>query len=81
MRLRAIEQGLPVVRSANSGISALVDPYGRVVKSLPLDRSGVIDASLPAPLDPTLYARLGDLLIALLLLATLAAVWFARPRS
>lgn len=81
VRLRAIEQGLPVVRSANSGISALVDPYGRVVKSLPLDRAGVIDAALPAPLDPTLYARLGDLLIALLMLATLAAVWLVRPRG
>lgn len=79
VRLRAIEQGLPVVRSANSGISALVDPYGRVVKSLPLDREGVIDAVLPAPLEPTLYARLGDLLIALLMLATLAAVWLVRP--
>lgn len=80
VRMRAVEQGLPVVRSANSGISALVDPYGRVLESLPLDRAGVIDAELPAPLSPTLYARLGDLLVAFLMLAALAAAWASRPR-
>ena len=74
-RLRAVEQGLPLVRSANSGISAVIDPYGRVVKSLPFDRRGIIDAPLPAPLSPTLYARLGDAFPALLLLAAGIAVW------
>jgi apolipoprotein N-acyltransferase len=59
-RLRAIEEGLPLVRAANTGISAVVDPLGRVVASLPLGTEGVLDASLPGPLPPTPYARLGD---------------------
>jgi len=78
VRLRAVEQGLPIARSANSGISALIDPYGRIVKSLPLHGRGVIDAPLPAALEPTLYARLGDLFLLLLLAATGAAVWYDR---
>ncbi|MDP1626060.1 MAG: apolipoprotein N-acyltransferase [Parvibaculum sp.] len=81
VRLRAVEQGLPLVRAANSGISAVIDPYGRVVKSLPLDARGVIDAALPAPLQPTLYARLGDLFLAFLLIAAAGAVWYGRPRA
>lgn len=59
-RFRAIEQGLPLVRSANTGISAIIDPYGRVIGSLALNTSGVIDAQLAAPLSPTLYSRFGD---------------------
>jgi apolipoprotein N-acyltransferase len=59
-RLRAVEQGLPLARSANNGVSAMIDPYGRLLDTLPLDTQGVIDARLPAALPPTLYARLGD---------------------
>jgi apolipoprotein N-acyltransferase len=60
-RLRAVEQGLPLVRAANNGISGLIDPVGRVLARLPLDAVGVLDAALPAPLPgPTLYARWGD---------------------
>jgi len=74
-RLRAVEQGLPMLRAANTGISAFVDPYGRVVASLDLGRQGVLDGPLPRPLAaPTLYARTGDapfllLMVALVLLA------------
>lgn len=78
VRMRAVEQGLPVVRSANSGVSALIDPYGRTVKSLPLESRGVLDVKLPAPLQPTLYARLGDLFLAFLMLAAIAAAWYGR---
>jgi apolipoprotein N-acyltransferase len=60
-RMRAIEEGLPLVRAANNGISAVIDPLGRVVGSLPLATEGVLDARLPRAIGPTLYARLGDM--------------------
>jgi apolipoprotein N-acyltransferase len=59
-RIRAIEEGLPLVRAANSGISAVVDPLGRIIKSLPLGAEGVLDAPLPQPTARTFYARWGD---------------------
>jgi len=59
-RVRAIEEGLPLVRAANSGISAVVDPLGRIINSLPLGSEGVFDAPLPQPIARTPYARLGD---------------------
>ena len=59
-RVRAIEQGLPLARAANTGISAMVDPYGRVLDRLGLGEVGFLDASLPGPLPPTLYVRFGD---------------------
>ena len=68
-RLRAVEQGLPMVRAANNGISGVVDPVGRVLAQLPLDAVGVLDVRLPAPLEaPTFYARWGDLTLAAILL-------------
>ncbi|MET4699657.1 apolipoprotein N-acyltransferase [Constrictibacter sp. MBR-5] len=68
-RVRAVEQGLPLVRAANTGISAIIDPHGRVVERLPLGETGVIDAALPAPIATgTVYARLGDTIFAAMLL-------------
>ena len=61
-----LEEGLPLVRAANTGISAVIDPLGHVVRSLPLGSEGVLDASLPQPLAPTVYARIGDGIAALL---------------
>jgi apolipoprotein N-acyltransferase len=60
-RVRAIEQGLPLARAANTGVSAMIDPYGRVVGSLGLGEAGYLDAVLPGPLPATFYARYGDL--------------------
>ena len=59
-RVRAVEEGLPLVRAANTGISAVVDPVGRVVRSLPLGAEGVLDSALPRPIEPTIYVRAGD---------------------
>jgi apolipoprotein N-acyltransferase len=59
-RIRAIEEGLPVARAANTGISAVIDPLGRIVNSLALGREGVIDSPLPRPIRAPLYARVGD---------------------
>lgn len=68
-QMRAIEQGLPMIRAANTGISAMIDPLGRITHALALGEAGFIDAPLPAPLPPTLYSRTGDLPLFVLLLA------------
>jgi apolipoprotein N-acyltransferase len=73
-RLRAIEQGLPLVRAANTGISAVVDPVGRVVGSLPLGAEGLLDGPLPRAIAPTIYARFGDGLAGLLMVVALITV-------
>ena len=70
-RLRAIEQGLPLVRAANTGISAVIDPLGRMVARLGLGLEGVLDSPLPAAIPPTPYARVGDIPA----LIILAAAW------
>jgi apolipoprotein N-acyltransferase len=58
-RLRAVEEGLPLARAANSGTSAMIDPHGHVLGSLPLDAQGVLTAPLPGNLPPTIFSRLG----------------------
>jgi apolipoprotein N-acyltransferase len=74
-RLRAVEEGLPLVRAANTGISAVVDPYGRIVKRLGLGVRGVIDFGLPQALKPTPFSRFGTwILVALLGVFTIAAI-------
>jgi len=77
-RVRAIEEGLPLVRAANTGISAVVDPVGRVIKSLPLGTEGVLDSALPQPLAPSLYAQVGDGAFAIMLGAALVLVLRSR---
>ncbi|MCR9257889.1 MAG: apolipoprotein N-acyltransferase [Alphaproteobacteria bacterium] len=67
-RIRAIEEGLPVARVANTGISELTDPYGRKVESLELNSRGIIDLRLPMPLDRTLFRELGGYILTLLFL-------------
>ena len=78
-RLRAIEQGLPMVRVANTGVSAMIDPLGRITASLPLGVDGAIDTPLPAALPATLYSRVGDGPVILVLIVLLGA-GFMRAR-
>jgi apolipoprotein N-acyltransferase len=83
-RLRSIEEGLPLVRAANTGISAVVDPLGRIVARLDLGIEGVLDARLPAAIPPTIYARVGDIPAATIAVVALLFVLrrrFARRKS
>ncbi len=72
-RMRAIEEGLPMARAANTGISAMIDARGGIVASLGLNQGGVVDSGLPQALPPTPYARFGDLGFAIILLASVFA--------
>lgn len=80
-RVRAIEEGLPLVRAANTGISAVVDPLGRVIASLPLGTEGVLDAPLPQAIPPTIYARAGDGPLAVMVGLALLLVMRARRKA
>ena len=71
-RFRAVEEGLPLARAANTGITAMVDPFGRVMASLPLGTEGALDVLLPAPLAPTLFSRTGLTMPVALVLVALA---------
>jgi len=75
-RVRAIEEGLPIVRAANTGISAVIDPYGRIGATLALGVRGVVDSDLPAALPQTPFARYGNaIVLVLVLLCAAAALW------
>ena len=70
-----------MVRAANTGISAVVDPLGRIVNSLALGSEGVIDAPLPKPVEPPIYARVGDVPPAIMLFVALVLVFYRRSRD
>ncbi|MBP6011349.1 MAG: apolipoprotein N-acyltransferase [Alphaproteobacteria bacterium] len=78
-KIRAAEEGLPIIRAANTGVSAVIDPYGRVIASLGLNETGVLDAELPTQLVPTIYSIAGDaIFLIMLLLATGVSTVFFR---
>jgi apolipoprotein N-acyltransferase len=81
-RLRAVEEGLPLVRAANTGLSAVVDGYGRILHKLPLGTEGVIDSALPRPAPVTIFAAspLAGPLFLLLLCLLGAWVWRSQTR-
>ncbi|PMY02803.1 apolipoprotein N-acyltransferase, partial [Pseudomonas sp. MPR-R2A5] len=81
-RMRAIEEGLPVIRATPTGISAIIDAQGRVLASIPADTPGAIERPIPPVAPPTLFARLGNLIAlivgAAFLLSAIALRRFAR---
>jgi len=81
-RVRAVEEGLPLVRAANNGISGIIDPDGRVLGRLGLNERGVIDTGIPAARPATVYSRLGDwVFVANALILAGLALGLARRRA
>ena len=72
LRIRAIEYGVPVIRVANTGISAIIDANGKVIKNLSVNKSGYLDSFIPSRKDSTIYGNFGNLIF--LLLVFLVAV-------
>jgi apolipoprotein N-acyltransferase len=74
-----VEEGLPLVRAANNGISAVMDSYGRVIDRIDLNDRGVIDANLPeAANQRTIYSYAGNLLYLIELILTTCVMFVAR---
>ncbi len=80
-RFRAVEQGLPLIRAANTGVSAVIDARGQVREALPLGEAGFIDAALPATLPPTPYSRTGDVPLAVILSVIITTLFYRRRRN
>ena len=79
-RLRAVQTGLPLLRAANTGVSAAIDARGTLRATLPLNDSGVLDARLPGAMPPTMWWRWGDAPMLALLAGALASLVLARRR-
>ncbi|WP_353205579.1 apolipoprotein N-acyltransferase [Sphingomonas sp.] len=81
-RMRAIEEGLPVIRATPTGISAIIDAQGRVLASIPADTAGAIELPIPSAAPPTVFARFGNLMAflvaAILAVSAIALRRFAR---
>ncbi len=80
-QMRAIEQGLPMARVANTGVSAMIGPRGHITARIALGEAGFTDAALPPALPPTPYARTGDAPLALLLTLILAVLAFRHRQA
>lgn len=80
-RLRAIEEGLPLIRDANSGVSVVIDPVGRVIAQLPLNVEDVLDSKLPKALGWTLFSAFGDAPFAALMALTLLLALLGKRRT
>lgn len=74
-RVRAIEEGTPLIRAANNGISGVIDSYGRIIKQTKLSSEAVLDVSLPTSIRPTLYSSYGNSII-LLIMAAMAVITY-----
>ena len=74
-RLRAIENGVSVIRAANTGISALITPDGKAVKTLGANRRGFIKAQLPLKTTTTLYSLIGDVWLYLCVVIVMVSIY------
>ncbi len=77
-RDRAIEEGLPLVRVANTGISGVIDGYGRVLTATTIGIATVVDTTLPIPLPATVFARYGHMFLLFEILSCCMVAWFMR---
>ncbi len=80
-QLRAVEEGIPVVRAANTGISAVISPYGELLKTLPLNKEGIIDSALPRAIQVPIYAQLGNIPLFVLIFTGLLFAGIKRKKS
>jgi apolipoprotein N-acyltransferase len=80
-QVRAIEEGLPIARAANTGISAMIDPLGRVRTKTALNTMAAIDSALPQAIAPPLYARFGDLVFLIFLIIASCAAYMCSRRK
>jgi apolipoprotein N-acyltransferase len=81
VRVRAIEEGLPMVRVANSGISAVISPHGEILEKLKLYDVGVLDFYLPNPIEKTFYGQYHDVIYGLMMLGLLCFLITLRRRN
>ncbi|MEZ5792253.1 MAG: nitrilase-related carbon-nitrogen hydrolase [Nitratireductor sp.] len=79
-RIRGVEEGLPVVRAANDGISSITDAQGRIVAKLGLGERGILDATIPELRIRTLYSRYGNLILGGMLLFLFVISLFGRRK-
>ncbi len=80
-RFRSIERGLPLIRVANTGVSAMIDARGRVLEALPLNTTGALDAALPSRLSVPPHARWGDTPTVLILIVLFSSLLILRRGS
>lgn len=78
-RMRTIEQGIPLIRAANTGISAIIDAYGHINAMLPLGEAGVLEGTLPSALSPTLYYHYGNYIIIIVISVIGLFLFLTRP--
>jgi apolipoprotein N-acyltransferase len=82
VRVRAIEEGLPLIRVANTGISGVIDPLGRITSRLGLEKQGYIDSDLATPLIPTLFEKEGEIPVWIVFVFITSTVIIShRPKS
>lgn len=77
-RMRAIEEGLPILRAANTGISAIIDSHGKSVQFLPLGKRGSIEGNLPQVIESTLYSQFRDIPFLVVILCSILMITISK---